>query len=530
MAKVVKLCPTCKKPAEQSSQMRLGSLFIVTYKCGHTHSTMGAVSEVTDTLDITSLDGKRPFKYQLEGGQFIERSNFRALVADEMGLGKTIQAIMAQVAHKDILGPFVAFVKSGLKTQWMKECVRWGDLLCQVIEGGKSAFLLPGMDGYIIGLDSAWRIPNLQEQLDKCKVKSIIIDECQLIKNSGASRTKAIQAVAKTTDYIIALSGTPIKNNAAEFFPILNILKPERFPKESQFVFGWCDSYSNGYSTKTGGIKDMKKFEAYTNDFIIRRLRKDVLPDLPHIFRKFTYAELGKDVEQAYLDEVKAFQDYCDDEGGKASAASFASNLLAFFSKMRHLTGIAKVDPVCEFVEEFITTTDRKLAIFVHHKDVGQILKLKLEKQAKEWQAEYGPEILQLTSDMDSEQRDNVIMKWKNSSSRVCILSTLAAGEGLNLQFCSDCVIMERQWNPANEEQVEARFPRPGSTAERIDATYFIATGTIDEFFTELVERKREIVNKTLNGEAVKWDESSLMRDLADVIMQKGGKRWGYAR
>ncbi len=527
MAKIVKLCTQCGKPAEEVSQMRLGSLFLSTYKCGHTVSVLGEVSEKTDTLDITSLDGKRPFAYQLAGGQFIERANFRALVADEMGLGKTIQAIMVMAAHKK---RFAAFVKAGLRVQWGKECVRWGDMLCQVVEEGKNAYLLPGMDGYIISLDSAWRIKNLSEQLERVKVKSIIIDECQMIKNSGAARTKAIQTISKQMDTVIALSGTPIKNNAAEYFPILNILHPERFPKESDFVYGMCDTYNNGYSTKTGGIRPdkMPKFESLTKDFIIRRTRKEVLPDLPLIFRKFSYAELGKEVEDAYLAEVKAFQEFYAEEGKGMSAVSFASNLLAFFSRMRHLTGLAKINPVCEFVEEFITTTDRKLAIFVHHKDVGQALKLKLEVQAREWSAEYGPEILEFTSSMNSQQRDDMITKWKNTNCRVAILSTLAAGEGLNLQFCSDCIIMERQWNPANEEQVEARFPRPGSTADRIDATYFVATGTIDEFFTELVERKREIVMKTLDGKATKWDESSLMRELADVIMQKGGKKWGY--
>jgi SNF2 family DNA or RNA helicase len=106
------------------------------------------------------------------------------------------------------------------------------------------------------------------------------------------------------------------------------------------------------------------------------------------------------------------------------------------------------------------------------------------------------------------------------------LLSTQAAAEGLNLQFCSDCLIMERQWNPSTEEQAEARFTRPGSTADRVNAHYLIAAGTIDDFFTELVEIKRRNVAQTLDGQEFEWDEKSLMAELGRVAMEKGLRKW----
>jgi SNF2 family DNA or RNA helicase len=166
--------------------------------------------------------------------------------------------------------------------------------------------------------------------------------------------------------------------------------------------------------------------------------------------------------------------------------------------------------------------------IFVHHQDVGQTVKLKLDKMAKEWPAEWGEEILEITSAMDEQKRDDAITKFKSDKCRIMIASTLASGEGLNLQFCADMVMMERQWNPANEEQCEARFPRPGQTADKINANYFVAVGTVDEFFAELVEKKREVITETLAGRASKWDQSSIVRELADVLRQKGGKKWGW--
>ena len=114
-----------------------------------------------------------------------------------------------------------------------------------------------------------------------------------------------------------------------------------------------------------------------------------------------------------------------------------------------------------------------------------------------------------------------------NGSQRILIASSLASGEGLNLQKCSDCIMIERQWNPANEEQAEGRFARIDQKSNKITATYFVAVGTVDEFFSEIVERKREIVTKTLGGEAVKWDQSSLIKELSEILASQGGKRWG---
>ena len=515
-------CPTCHKIAETTGEMKFGTMTMRTYKCGHSQVFNGVVVD-EDSLNITSLDGKNPFPYQLDGARFAERANLRCLIADEMALGKTIQAIMLLVAHPE-MRPFVVFCKSGLRVQFNKELVRWGDLMTQIIDGKNDTFL-KGMDGFIISLDTAWRIPDLKEKFKKLGINSVIIDECQLIKNDEAKRTRAIQDVCREQERIIALSGTPIKNNAGEYYPILNILRPDKFPSKSNFVYGWCDSYFNGYGTKTGGLKNPQKFKEFTKDFIIRRERADVLPDLPKIFRSFQFHELGEMVEAEYVKTLHEFQDFYTTASGSFEDQS---NILAYLAKMRHLAGLAKIDPICEYVEEFITTTDRKLAIFVHHKDVGITLRMKLENMGREWPAEWGKEILQLTSEMDAYEREEVINKWRGPDYRVCILSTLASGEGLNLQFCSDCILAERQWNPANEEQAESRFPRPGSLADKINSIYFIAVGTVDEFFSELVEQKREICSKTMSGEAVSWSESGLVKELAQILAEKGGRKWGF--
>src|SRR5271157_2606365 len=397
MAKIIHHCPTCHKQATTQSESHImNTLIMRTYQCGHSEMLTVSALSSPDTLDITSLDNKKLFPFQLVGAQFLEKSNGRALLADGMGLGKTVQFIAYIVAHPEVR-PCVLFVKSGLRIQWHKECVRWGDLMCQVIEGGKTYFL-PGMDCYIISMDSAWRIESLSSKLKGLQVKTVLIDECQGIKNGNARRTQAIRLCTSGVDHVIGLSGTPIKNNASEYFPILNTLRPDKFPSERQFIYGWCDSYYNGYGTKTGGLREPKRFLEFTKDFILRREREDVLPDLPRIFRQYSFHELGSLVEDAYTQTVREFQDFYS----AADKSSFAtqSSVIAYLSKMRHLTGIAKVSPICDYVSDFLTSTERKIVIFIHHKDVGQALYTKLSEIIKE-NPSMGSGVLEITSSMD---------------------------------------------------------------------------------------------------------------------------------
>jgi SNF2 family DNA or RNA helicase len=253
------------------------------------------------------------------------------------------------------------------------------------------------------------------------------------------------------------------------------------------------------------------------------------MPDLPTIDRQFQFHEMNKAVEQAYIETFKQFRNEynsapMDHKHGDGLSFDEATNIMAYLSRMRHLVGLSKIDPCIDHLMEFLGSTDRKITVFVHHKDVGETLAKKLNIVLEELELSTA---IQLTAELNPEQRFDRVKEFeKDPRKRVLIASTLGFGEGLNLQFCQDCIILERQWNPANEEQAEARFPRPGSQAESIAVTYMVAVGTVDEFFAEIVERKREIVAKTLGGEAVQWDQSSLMKELSQILAANGGQKW----
>ena len=326
--------------------------------------------------------------------------------------------------------------------------------------------------------------------------------------------------------FVLALSGTPIKNHAGEYFPILNILHPEIFPSQAQYEIDFCNSYTSGYGYKIDGLSRFgeSKFKNLTKDWIIRYDREAVLPDLPKIFRKNFFVELGDEVAQAYK---KAYIDFQEAYLEGSSDFGEQGNILAKLNRMRHLTGIAKILPISEFVQEFLEDNERKITLFVHHKDVGLGLFNHISKICSELKID-AP--LQLTSEnAGSDVGARIDEEWKTDPrKRVMIASTLSAGEGKNWQMCSDAILVERQWNPANEEQAEGRFPRPGISkeVESISITYALALGTPDEYLAEIVERKREICRKTMGNESVAWDQTSVIREMADLLFSKGGKRW----
>lgn len=513
--------PKCNKIVNVLSHSKMGDKTLLRLECGHMLITTDLRSPEEKFLDeFTSYEGNNLFDFQKKGVQFAIAANGRALIADEMGLGKTVQAL-AVMKIMNLL-PAIVVTKARLRDQWEHQAYSWcGEdfSLVRVIREPRIDKPWPKVCGItIVSHDSLPLCEWAKDEEFLKKFKLLIIDETQQIKNRTAKRTVALAEMSKHIPHIIALSGTPVKNNAAEYFSILNILKPERFNNFNQFTYNYVDTFDSGMYVKYGGISaDARdRFTKETEDFVIRRTMDEVLPDLPKIRRSYNYHELGDKVQKAY---EKVMEDFME-AYSRGERVSMGSGILAQMARMRYLTGIAKIEPVVEFVEEFLLTTNRKITLFCHHDDVAELLERKLTSICKD--GAFNPPLN--LSGTKAEDSTTIIEAFKQPENRILIAKTLAHGEGLNLQFCSDSIVLEREWNPANEEQAEARFRRIGSTAGSVNITYPVATGTIDEFLAKLVEEKRSFMASTLDGKDYIWQESSVMQELADRLYASGMK------
>jgi SNF2 family DNA or RNA helicase len=129
---------------------------------------------------------------------------------------------------------------------------------------------------------------------------------------------------------------------------------------------------------------------------------------------------------------------------------------------------------------------------------------------------------MKLTADMSGEERFKIQELFNATPKCILIGSTLAMGEGLNLQTCADCVMHERQWNPANEEQAEGRFIRIGQQHANVNATYVEAEGTVDEILDGIIERKRVMFHDSMNkGQLQGWSQGDIVKEVAASIVSK---------
>jgi len=529
-SKIQVSCPVCGlTPVEEMKSFELNGKKYTTYKpCLHIGAKQ--ILKTANIADHRSLKGHAPYPYQVKSVEFLEEALGRGLIAHEMGLGKSMIERLYRKFHPETLTNLLV-CKAGLTQQWWRETLNWTGDVAQII--GQKETIFPGFKYYIISFDLLKNID--PERLKKLRIKSVTIDECQHIKNPSARRTQEVRKLIKMFDVqsIIALSGTPFKNRGSEYFTILNILNPERFPSLQAFMNTYVDYYYNGYSYKEGGIRNLPKFKERTADFVLRYERKEVMPELPSVERKMHYVPLGDNWQKAYDAAVKNFVEIFKDSQleGRGLTAKESSSILAELQKLRRITGNSKVPDCVDFVADFLESTERKITIFLHHHSVAKALTEQLNALCDGMQIKRP---LILSAEMNAEARQWAQDQFnQNPEQRILIASTLSSGEGLNLQqSCSDCIILERQWNPGNEEQAESRFVRIGQTAQSVSAVYMLAGATIDEWITDIVEQKRVNFIKTFGKDisALKWDQSELTAALYKKIMEEGRRKWSVKK
>lgn len=544
-------CPTCSVKAIEKSSILMNGVKWTLLECSHLVKHEQITAKESNYSTWESASGKRIFPFQVEGIKFLEQAGGRALIADEPGLGKTIQALGFGYFHKEEVTPILWVCKATLKLQALKEALDWCGpaFMGQIIESPK-AFIIPGLKLYIISMDLLRNMPT--EKIEKIGFKTVVADEIQHFKNPDSTRTAELRKLVTQAEYFIPLSGTPWKNRGSEYFSVLNMLDATRFSSNENFKSRWVDVY---YDDKTGkyrqgGIRNIPAFREYTKDIVIRRMRDDVLPDLPKINRQIRFVDMEALYKKAYDNAEEKVA--CLLKAAIIDGQSVA-NIASMIMQLKHITGLAKVQVCIEDVQEFIEQTEEseKITIFHHHIDVGDNLQAgdgHLYKGIDSFLESIGlNKALRLYGGRSPDERNKVIEEFKNNPKcRVLIASTLASGEGLNIQFCQNAMMLERQWNPANEEQAELRFSRPltfgdypeylqkhlfneDKTAKitSVRVPYLIADGTIDSMLTDIVERKRIAFRKTMNDKDanITWDENDMIRELTDLIIKKRFKK-----
>jgi len=295
-----------------------------------------------------------PYAYQRIGVDWLSVRK-RALLADDCGLGKSLQAIKAaeRAGAKSIL----VICPASVVVNWQREFAKfWPD----------------GPEPEVVSYDRAMRGAVTWPRFDV-----LILDEAHYLKTPQAKRTKAVfgekcdgkGGLVERADRVILLTGTPFPNHPAELWPALRALWPEQITGTSgkpyaywQFVSKFCKTRDNGFGLQIVGAKNHDLLREKLAPVMLRRLKAEVLPDLPEISFDPLYVEgrIGVAGPEAELVREALAKDGVD---GLKRVANHVATL-------RRLTGMAKVEPVVEWVKDFLEGSDRKIVIFCQHTEV----------------------------------------------------------------------------------------------------------------------------------------------------------------
>ncbi len=472
------------------------------------------LTNINDKLKGKFPEGLDLYPFQKVAVAFAEMSNGKCLIGDEMGIGKTISAIGYAALHPESR-PAVVVCPSNVKFNWKKELNKWlPDENVQVITSGKDTVEMT--DFIVINYDL---MAKQQNNLIDIAPRLVILDESHYIKNSGSKnkpvqRTLATLNVASTSPEVIALSGTAISSRPKEFFNTLNLMRPNQFPSFWDFAQRYCDPWHDGYGWNFDGASHTKELNERTRDLCIRRLKSEVLPELPPKTRTFLPVELDKKTRSPY--------DYAQDEWDSRIDSYYLNGeplpkgiMLNMISDLRHICGLIKVDYAVEWIKQYHNQTGKPIVIFTHHRDVLKRLADKLKRVGN---------VQTISGDTASKARQEIVDDFQAGHIGVLICNTVAAKEGITLTAADTVVFLEREWTPADEEQAEDRIYRIGQESQNVHAVYLSCVGTIDEHFDRVVEEKRRVIKAVLDGGSVE-QRSGLVKELVRRMKEERGWR-----
>jgi SWI/SNF-related matrix-associated actin-dependent regulator 1 of chromatin subfamily A len=455
-------------------------------------------------------EGRELYPFQYVGVQFVQMAGGRALIGDDMGIGKTIQAI-AHIALNEHLLPALVVCPASVKFNWEKELAAWLPSHDTHVISGRTGDL-PDADVYVCNYDlMSYR----QDQLHGICPQIVVLDESHYVKNYKAKRTEATLEVCKESESVVCLSGTAITNRPNEFFSTLNLLRPEEFPSSFEYGKRYCAGEKTRFGWDFSGASNEDELHARTRDFTIRRLKSEVLTELPDKVRTLYDVDIGTAAMKAYKSLLRRWENEWESYSSRGAPlpAGFALNML---TDLRHAVGRHKVKSAVEYLQEYREQTGKPVVLFAHHKDVlGGIKDALNADKNMTWR------IGAIVGEMPAAKRQATVEAFQAGDLDVVLCSTVAAKEGITLTAADTTVFVEREWVPGWEEQAEDRVNRIGQESQSVSAVYLTARDTIDEMFNAVVEAKREVVRAVLDGGDVN-DRSSIIADLLKDMAARG--------
>ena len=460
-----------------------------------------------DTLNPNFI--KYLYDFQKDGIKFGLERKGRILLADEMGVGKTVQALGISLLFKEDW-PILIICPSSLKFVWRDEILKWipdindDKINVQIFKTSKDLFKC-GVKIYIMSYDLTVK---LEQKIIEKNFKFIIADEAHYLKSPDAKRTKCLMPIIKKSKRVILITGTPILAKPVELYPLLNMLRPDLFHNFKLFGNRYCDPKRNFFGMDWTGSSHPKELNFILKNIMIRRLKKDVMNQLPPKKRQkieiATDSKIIKQIMAINLSSEKIIEKMNELNNSfiNPNLSTFVNepkegenendNLINLFNKVYILSAEAKAAGVKEYIH-YLIENKCKFLIFAHH----QIMLDAIEAEVKKLKVDY----IRIDGKVKLEKRQEYVYKYQNDETcLVAILSITACYTGITLTAASTVVFSELHMTPAVMIQAEDRAHRIGQEHECVNIHYLYGPDTIDEVLFKILNKKQNIFSNTLDN------------------------------
>lgn len=423
---------------------------------------------------------------------------FGGILADEMGLGKTLQTI-AFIASEIGTGPSIVIAPTSLVYNWKNEIEKFTpELNILVIYGNKTEReeLRKQIEKCDIVITSYPLIRRDIEEYRDVSFKYCILDEAQQIKNPQSLNAASVKEI-RAKGYF-ALTGTPIENSLTELWSIFDFIMPGYLLNHHRFV----EKYETPIS-KNKDRKSLEELNKHIKPFILRRLKKDVIKELPPKIEYKLVVEMTEEQKKIYAAYLNSAKNQLYSEIREKGFNKSRIKILAILTRLRQICcdpsvflenyqgESGKLQALDDLLEETINEGHRVLLFSQFTavlKNIGNRLKLS------------NIEYLYLDGATKIEERGKLVNDFNEGKGSVFLISLKAGGTGLNLTGADVVIHFDPWWNPAVEDQATDRAHRIGQR-KTVEVIKLIAQGTIEEKIFNLQEKKKEIIENVMSDE-----------------------------
>ena len=443
----------------------------------------------------TMAPGVQLRDYQRRGYEWLvsmDRMHMGGILADDMGLGKTIQVIAFLSSVQAPGRTSLVVAPTSLTYNWLSEIRRFAPELSAAVLGGpgeRRGSLIRHVKehGDVDVLITSYPLIRRDiDQMKDCVFRTVILDEAQNIKNAGSVAAGAVKQLQAESRF--ALTGTPMENGVGELWSLFDFVLPGYLPGYHYFV----RKYQDGENSE-----DLLR---RIQPFLIRRLKQDVLSELPEKIETTLSARMTPEQDKLYLAALERIRPRINQLVQEKGFSGSRMEVLSAITELREICchpvlvmedyrgSSGKEELLLDILPELIGS-GRRILLFSQFTRMLKLLQTRLE--------ENGYSTLYLDGDTPAGDRLTLSERFNRGEGEIFLISLRAGGSGLNLTGADLVIHYDPWWNPATEDQATDRAHRIGQT-HTVDVIRLVTAQSIEEQVVELGVRKKALFDRLI--------------------------------